>query len=526
MAMTSNKDDAIALKNEGNALLKKKNFPAAIKKYTEAIVLDPTNYVFYGNRAAAHLSLRKYEVALQDADKAIELNPEYSKAHGRKGLALFHLRKYEESKEVYTLACKLNPQSEVFKKQLQKVTNFLTISLPTLKERIQNMTTHTAKEADIEAREVLALLRQISDYDNPDWLETLGRVQAFLGRMCLARMAMGGAFEHFQDAIENLRMAKTETSLFLIADFEADYLLLKTKLQKEVKADEVVKAVKISEQVLGTTSLKHGSNLELLARIMFFLGESEKTVQMYNTALSIANLNTEHKRASYVRLACDKGLSDVYFKYRQLPKAAGHQRAVINNPACLSGDKAEAQFRLAMICKMLGQFHEAKRQLDLAVPVFEGMTGINRKTGLKVPHPKLPRMYVLQAELMLGENDVKGAEEVIRKADEQIDILGLKDLQVAVDAIKTKLEEAKKGTLPEPVASVVPVTEESDEEMELTDKYNATSVNADKTGLGIKRTMISPGVQFLGDGVEDFVHKNPGILKQGGKRLITGDRKA
>ena len=62
-------------------------------------------------------------------------------------------------------------------------------------------------------------------------------------------MAMGGAFEHFRDSMENLRAAKTEGAAVLIAEFESDYILLKTKLRKEVNKEEVIRAVKISEEV-------------------------------------------------------------------------------------------------------------------------------------------------------------------------------------------------------------------------------------------------------------------------------------
>ncbi|GME72882.1 unnamed protein product [Ambrosiozyma monospora] len=83
------KENAEALKLQGNKAMAQKDFDTAIAKYTEAIKLVPTNAVFYSNRAAAYSSLRKHELALQDAIKATEVQPTYAKAWSRMGLAKY-----------------------------------------------------------------------------------------------------------------------------------------------------------------------------------------------------------------------------------------------------------------------------------------------------------------------------------------------------------------------------------------------------------------------------------------------------
>ena len=49
--------------------------------YGEAISLDPSNYVYYSNRAAAFVRLHKYKESLTDANKTIQLKPDWPKVN-------------------------------------------------------------------------------------------------------------------------------------------------------------------------------------------------------------------------------------------------------------------------------------------------------------------------------------------------------------------------------------------------------------------------------------------------------------
>ena len=51
--------------------------------YGEAIALDPTNHVYFSNRAAAFANLKKYRESLTDATKTVELKPDWPKASHR-----------------------------------------------------------------------------------------------------------------------------------------------------------------------------------------------------------------------------------------------------------------------------------------------------------------------------------------------------------------------------------------------------------------------------------------------------------
>jgi small glutamine-rich tetratricopeptide repeat-containing protein alpha len=79
------KAQAEKFKQSGNTQMSGKNYAQAIDSYTRAIELDPTNPVYYSNRAAAHTSKNDHLAAVHDAEKAIEVDPSFVKAYSRLG---------------------------------------------------------------------------------------------------------------------------------------------------------------------------------------------------------------------------------------------------------------------------------------------------------------------------------------------------------------------------------------------------------------------------------------------------------
>lgn len=75
-------------KNEANDLFKANDYDAAIKAYTDCLVIEPThdyyNSQIYANRAAAMMKQHNYASAVSDCSNAIRLNRMYKKAHERK----------------------------------------------------------------------------------------------------------------------------------------------------------------------------------------------------------------------------------------------------------------------------------------------------------------------------------------------------------------------------------------------------------------------------------------------------------
>lgn len=82
---------------QSNAACQSGDFATAVALYTDALALDPTNYILYSNRSAARLKQGQFSLALQDANKAKELCPQWGKAYFRQGVALQCLRRYGEA---------------------------------------------------------------------------------------------------------------------------------------------------------------------------------------------------------------------------------------------------------------------------------------------------------------------------------------------------------------------------------------------------------------------------------------------
>lgn len=82
---------------QSNAACQSGDFITAVALYTDALALDPGNYILYSNRSAARLKQGQFALALQDATKAKELCPQWPKAYFRQGVALQCLGRYGEA---------------------------------------------------------------------------------------------------------------------------------------------------------------------------------------------------------------------------------------------------------------------------------------------------------------------------------------------------------------------------------------------------------------------------------------------
>ena len=56
---------------KGNAAFASGHYADAVKCFTDAIALDPTNHVLWSNRSAAQAGLQDYGAALADAEKVL-----------------------------------------------------------------------------------------------------------------------------------------------------------------------------------------------------------------------------------------------------------------------------------------------------------------------------------------------------------------------------------------------------------------------------------------------------------------------
>ncbi|PLW48330.1 hypothetical protein PCANC_00611 [Puccinia coronata f. sp. avenae] len=117
-SQTNKSGEAESLKAAGNQLVSQRQFSAAIEKYTEAIQLDPTNPVYYSNRAAAQSQLGAHNEAIDDALKALEVDPGFAKAYSRLGHGYFSSGQYEKAVEAYEKGLELEPDNATIRNSL------------------------------------------------------------------------------------------------------------------------------------------------------------------------------------------------------------------------------------------------------------------------------------------------------------------------------------------------------------------------------------------------------------------------
>ncbi|KAF3211476.1 hypothetical protein TWF106_010198 [Orbilia oligospora] len=110
--MASVKEEAVALKDKGNAAFAKKDWNEAIDLYSKAIELDATVPAYFSNRAQAYIKTEAYGYAISDATKAIELDPGFVKAYYRRALANTAILKPKEALKDFRTVTKKAPGNQ------------------------------------------------------------------------------------------------------------------------------------------------------------------------------------------------------------------------------------------------------------------------------------------------------------------------------------------------------------------------------------------------------------------------------
>ena len=79
-SLTSSQNAVFAEKiRASGAAVSRGDYAGAVTLCTEALAIDPNNYVLYANRSAAHAKLRNFQKALKDARKSRAINPTWAK---------------------------------------------------------------------------------------------------------------------------------------------------------------------------------------------------------------------------------------------------------------------------------------------------------------------------------------------------------------------------------------------------------------------------------------------------------------
>ncbi|TPX57936.1 hypothetical protein SpCBS45565_g06587 [Spizellomyces sp. 'palustris'] len=108
-------------KTRGNKAFSSGQFDEAIKLFSQAIEMDPSNHVLYSNRSAAYASLKDYQNALQDAEKTVQLKPDWARGYSRQGAALHGLGDLVAAGDAYKAGLKIEPNNAQLQKSLDDV---------------------------------------------------------------------------------------------------------------------------------------------------------------------------------------------------------------------------------------------------------------------------------------------------------------------------------------------------------------------------------------------------------------------
>ena len=129
----SPKASSADLLKQGTAAMSTGRFADAVAHFSDAISLDPDNYLSYYRRATAALSLGRSSSALSDFDKIIELNPKFAQAHVQRAKLLAKEGKLEGAKDSVDRYLKLKVDDEEAK-ELRKAIAETTSNLNKLRK--------------------------------------------------------------------------------------------------------------------------------------------------------------------------------------------------------------------------------------------------------------------------------------------------------------------------------------------------------------------------------------------------------
>lgn len=119
LTVSGDKSEAERQKGLGNEFVAANKPEQAVECYSNAIRIDPSNAIYFSNRAAAYSMMGEHFKALDDAKQSCALNPSYSKAFNRLGKAHLALGEPEEAVAAFERALELEPKDANIKASLE-----------------------------------------------------------------------------------------------------------------------------------------------------------------------------------------------------------------------------------------------------------------------------------------------------------------------------------------------------------------------------------------------------------------------
>jgi tetratricopeptide (TPR) repeat protein len=105
----------------GNKAFADQKYDEAIKFYSDAIRLDPTNHVYFSNRSASYGGLGNWAASAEDAKDCIRLDPSFIKGYYRLAAAQMELQDFDAALATIRQGLALDKDNSQLSKQMRTV---------------------------------------------------------------------------------------------------------------------------------------------------------------------------------------------------------------------------------------------------------------------------------------------------------------------------------------------------------------------------------------------------------------------
>jgi len=194
--------ESLEAKERAIEAFNEQNYKAAVDLLKKAIKLDPSNHIFFSNRAAAYMALEAYDKALADADECVRLQPTWAKGHSRRGAALFRMDKLGAARDAFEKGLEHDSENPTYVRCTKQELQMVKDAIAQRKEESLEF-----KEKAIEAFNVQNFKRAEQHLTSAIELDPENHV--FYSNRAAAHMAMEKFEKALKDANECVRLQPT-----------------------------------------------------------------------------------------------------------------------------------------------------------------------------------------------------------------------------------------------------------------------------------------------------------------------------
>eukprot|EP01122_Echinamoeba_exundans_P000083 TRINITY_DN10067_c0_g1_i1.p1 TRINITY_DN10067_c0_g1~~TRINITY_DN10067_c0_g1_i1.p1 ORF type:complete len:359 (+),score=83.35 TRINITY_DN10067_c0_g1_i1:35-1111(+) len=166
MSLADRKKIAAEEKEKGNKLFTQGNIAGALECYEEAILLDPTQPIYFGNACQCLIKLKKFKEVIHYADEALELDPKFVKALMRRATAKFELKNFEGAIQDLRAALEIEPNNSALKTDLDAA--IAAFNEMKAKQQLEERKRNAARTAPASLAEQKPLSNSIKEVELPE----------------------------------------------------------------------------------------------------------------------------------------------------------------------------------------------------------------------------------------------------------------------------------------------------------------------------------------------------------------------